>query len=237
MSLVSVVLDVCADIGVGGAPLPTSVFSSISTNRTMVELLALANEMAQRIAYDTKDWQALTKLNVFTGDGVTTAFNLPADYKRMLKTAEVWRSTSAMHPMHYVSDYNEWIQRRALNTYGTPWGEWTIIGNQMLIYPAMGAGVTATFAYLDKNCITLAAGGNGDRWIADNDAFRLNERVFKLGMIWQWKSNKGSPYQEDLGSYNDALDAIREKPRPTFIGSKPISSNATVAYPWRVPTS
>ena len=33
-----------------------SVFSNITANRTMQEMLALANEMAQRIAYDTRDW-------------------------------------------------------------------------------------------------------------------------------------------------------------------------------------
>jgi hypothetical protein len=34
----------------------TLVFSNITANRTMQEMLALANEMAQRIAYDTRDW-------------------------------------------------------------------------------------------------------------------------------------------------------------------------------------
>jgi DNA-binding IclR family transcriptional regulator len=53
MTLLSVVKDVCAVVGV---LVPTSVFSNITTNRTMQEMLALANEMAQRIAYDTRDW-------------------------------------------------------------------------------------------------------------------------------------------------------------------------------------
>ncbi len=56
MILLTVVRDVCAVVGVAA---PTSVFATISTNRTMFEMLACANEMAQRIAYDTRDWTAL----------------------------------------------------------------------------------------------------------------------------------------------------------------------------------
>ena len=44
MTLLSVVKDVCAVVGV---TVPQSVFSNITGNRTMQEMLALANEMAQ----------------------------------------------------------------------------------------------------------------------------------------------------------------------------------------------
>ena len=36
----------------------------------------------------------------------------------------------------------------------------------------------------------------------------IDERLLKLGMIWQWKANKGSPYAEDMGTYSDALVMI-----------------------------
>jgi len=50
VTLLTVVQDVCAAVGVA---VPQSIFSGITGNRTMQEMLALANEMAQRIAYDT----------------------------------------------------------------------------------------------------------------------------------------------------------------------------------------
>ena len=53
MTLLSVVKDVCEIVGV---TLPTSVFSNITGNRTMQEMLSLANEMAQRIAYNKREW-------------------------------------------------------------------------------------------------------------------------------------------------------------------------------------
>lgn len=237
MTLLTVVQDVCAAVGVGGVVLPTSVFANLNSNRTMGEMLALANEMAKRIAHDTRDWQKLKLVATFNGDGVTTAFNMPVNFKRMLLTASVWRSTSAIYPMKFIPDTDEWLNRRANNIYDAQ-GEWTLLGGQILLQPVMGNGTSAYFAYLDKNCVNLASGGVGETFAADGDSFRLDERVFKLGMIWQWKANKGSPYAEDMATYGDALSSVegRDSPAPILIGRRPISHGVRVAYPWPVPT-
>lgn len=235
MSLLSVVQDVCAVVGV---QVPTSVFTNIAYNRTMTEMLALANEMAQRIAGDTRDWTRLRTAQTYTGDGVTAAFDLPANYKRMLLTANVWRSTSQLTPMTFIPDTDEWLNRRSRAMVNS-FGEWTLLGNQMLIQPVMGVGVTAYFPYLDKNCVQLASGGTGQRFMADIDSFLLGDRLLKLGMIWQWKAQKGSPYSEDLSNYGDALTYAmgHDSPGPIIIGRRPISADARVAYPFGpVPT-
>lgn len=258
MTLLSVVRDVCASVGVN---MPTSVFTNLAGNRTMQEMLSLANEMAQRTAWDTREWTRLKKTNVFTGDGVlappppggdglmhgTIGFDLPANYKRMLKTSNVWRSTSALQPMRFIPNTDEWIQRRALNRFA-PWGEWTIIGGQMLIWPIMAAAVaatsspaeTATFAYMDKNCVALNSGGYGDSFMDDGDSFALDERLLKLGMLWQWKAQKGSPYAEDMGTWADALGTAQgaDQPAPIIIGTMPSSTMiiGNTAYPYPVPT-
>ena len=86
--------------------------------------------------------------------------------------------------------------------------------------------------------MTLAAGFR--RYVhGRRRPFRLGDRILKLGMIWQWKANKGSPYAEDLGNYSVAIDTVAgaDKPAPIFIGRQPISLAARVAYPWPVPTS
>jgi len=232
MTLLSVVKDVCQVVGVQQ---PTSVFSGITGNRTMQEMVALATEMAQRIAYDSgKDWTILKRLATLNGDGVKDAFDLPGNYKRMLLTSELWRSTSTQQPMIYISDTNEWVRRRS-DVWVNSWGEWTMLGGQILIQPIMGTGVNATFGYLNKDCIALASGGNSDAFVADGDNFILGDRLLKLAMIWQWKANKGSPYAEDLATYNDALNIAMgsEKPAPIIIGRLQVSG--TMAYPWATP--
>lgn len=232
MTILSVVQDVCRTVGVIA---PTSIFSGISTNRTMQEILTCTNEMAQRIAYDLREWTKLKVTVTYVGDGVTTAWPLSANYKRMLKTANVWRSTSTQRPMRFISDTDEWLQRRAAQQTDA-WGEWTLLGDFMHIFPAMGVGVSAFYAYLDKNCVVLNGGGYGDVFVNDNDRYRLNERLLKLGVIWQWKAQKGSPYAEDMGTYSDCLstESGTDKPNPILIDRAPASNYSRLAYPWPV---
>ena len=119
--------------------MPTVVFSNITGNRTMQEMLSLANEMAQRIAYDNRDWtDAEEDQRPITGDGVTTAFDLPADYKRMLLTSNVWRSTSTQHADDVRPRHRRVAEPARRELDRQPWGEWTMLGGQMHI--CAGAG-------------------------------------------------------------------------------------------------
>jgi hypothetical protein len=250
MTVLAVVKDVCAAVGVS---IPTSLFSGLATNRTMQEMVSLANEVAQRIAFDTREWTDLKKIQIYTGDGVlaapppvgdglmhgTIAFNLPADYRRLLLNSNVWRSTSALTPMLFVPNTDEWLQRRAQGIFSVG-GEWTIIGGQMLIWPVMGVGVTATYAYLQRNSVALSSGGFGDSFLNDTDSFVLDERLLKLGMIWSWKAAKGSPYAEDMATYNDALAFAMgsDAPAPILMrqGVKSQVITSGIAYPFPVQT-
>jgi len=206
MTLLTVVRDVCAVVGVSQ---PSSVFAGIVGNRTMQEMVTLANEMAQRIATDTRDWTRMKALHAFTGDGITTAWDLPNNYRRMLKTTNVWSSVTTHAPLRFFPDADMWVRRRKDNrTDGG--GEWTNIGGQIHIFPALPPGAVASFVYLSKHCVALAGpggsvGGYSDTFLSDADTFVLDERLLKLGMVWQWKANKGSPYAEDMGTYGDAL--------------------------------
>jgi len=216
MSLLSVVKDVCAFVGV---TVPTTVFGGIGGNRTMQEMLALANEVTRRISYDTREWTRLKLPCVFVGDDVTTAWPLPANYKRMLLTSNVWSSMQSQTPMLFIPDTDQWMQRRAAGrTDGR--GEWTLLGGAMHIYPPLPVGATASFAYLAKDIIALNGGGLGDAFQNDADVFVLDERLLKLGMVWQWKAHKGSPYAEDMGSFSDALVIAmgNDQPSPIIIG-------------------
>jgi len=229
MTLLSVVKDVCAVVGV---QVPTSVTTNIAANRTMQEMLALANEMAQRISYDTRDWTLFRKVQTYTGDGVLTGFPMPADYKRMLLTANVWSSTQTSYPLRFEPDTDAWLNRRARNYYDSQ-GEWTMLGGEMKIAPTLAIDTTVYFSYLEKNCIGLTSGGYGDRFMSDTDTFRLDERLLKLGMVWQWKQNKGTSYAEDMGTYETAMSVAmgHDRPAPIIIGRRPMSANARTEIP------
>lgn len=229
MTVQSVIQEVTAFIGV--RPPNGTVFVSPYLDRTSWEFVNLANEMAQRIAYDWREWQVMRALNVFAGDGSKTSFPLPADYNRMLKTAQVWRSSNTTAPMTFISDADDWL-RKELQGYTVPIGEWCIFNNEMHIRPTLSATETAKFFYLKNTCVKLTSGGFGDRFLQDTDTFILPERLLKLGMIWQWKAYKGATYAEDIANYEDALSTLAgsDKPSPILIGSQTISSDAMVAY-------
>jgi hypothetical protein len=295
MSLISVVQDVCAVVGVTR---PSSIFSGLNSSRTQQELLALANEMAQRIAYNTREWTAFTAFwNPDAVSGIAdpkynqTGFALPADFKRLLLTSNLWRPAMPQYPMRFIADHDEWTQRRLWGWFDYR-GEWIKVGEKIYVAPALlpvwvnsrayaigdrvsdasgwpdsatywqaavkhtsaatgtfaaaraanpalwtaltASGTSIGLAYLTRNCINLAGGGVGDVFTNDNDSFRLDERLLKLGMVWQWKANKGSPYAEDMGTYSDALAVASgaDKPAPIIIGRMPISAAANVAIPW-----
>ena len=230
MTILSVVTDVCMANGINP---PVSMFGASIQPRTQAELLSLANEMAQRIAYDVREWRVLKATHVFVGDGVadvngvvtgTEAHPLPANFKRMLLTSQVYPSMSPRQPLRFVADADEWLSRR-INTYQDGCGEWMLMGDDMLIHPILMGPVgtipaqRVTFTYLDKNCVKLFGGGYGSQFVNDGDEFRLDERLLKLGMVWQWKANKGSPYAEDMGTYSDALVNIAgaDTPAPIIV--------------------
>jgi hypothetical protein len=218
MSLLTVVQDVCEVVGVAQ---PNTVFGAINTDRTMQEMVRCANEMAQRIAGDTREWAEMQAIGTFTGPG--GEFTPPADYKRMLLSTEIWKSVQTQYPMLYISDLNEWLQRRARN-YSDSRGEWTNYAGKIRFWPPLAAAETATFAYLTKNCVLLDGGGVGFAFQSDGDRFLLDERLLKLGMIALWKSNKGSPYAEDMGTFSDALSMAfgSNKPSSTLINRLPL---------------
>jgi hypothetical protein len=249
MTLLTVVQDVCAAVGVER---PASVFAGINANRTMTEMLALANEMAQRIAYDTRDWVELI-LHVelagitVTGTSAYSLVPLPDNFKRMLLTTNVRRVSTPVMPMRFIADYDEWIDR-ALRGYFDSRGEWMrtssaydvspALSGNIVVRPPLAASDKISFTYLDKNCIRLASGGFGDAFLSDGDTFRLNERLLKLAMVWQWKALKGSPYAEDMANYQDALGRVAgaDKPAPIIIGRMSMSSSMATSpsYPFPV---
>jgi hypothetical protein len=240
MTLKTVIAEVCAFVGV--RPPSGSVIVQPQQDRTMWEMVQLANEMAQRIAYDTRDWQLFRKTSTFTGDGTTADWLLPVDMKRMLLEANVYRSKQPIIPLSYVSDPDEWLQYELNNWQpAIASGSWIISGNKMSIRPVLAAAETAKFLYLHKNCITLGspnAGVLSDRFAGDDDVFNLPERLLKLGMIWQWKAYKGGTYAEDIANYEDALAMIAgaDKPSPIIVGRTNLST-ARQSYPYPTPTA
>jgi hypothetical protein len=193
-----------------------------------MELAELATETAIAIAKE-HDWQKLKTLATLTGDATTTAFDLPADYGRMLKKGEVHSSRYIGATFCRVRDEDEWILIGDQLAIPVP-GNWIILGGQMQILPAMTTGETARFYYITKNIVS----GDKSAFNADADVFLLSERVLTLGMIWRWRQQKRMEYAEDLKNYEIALSeeiTADKGSNIVAVGRPRVSANVSAPYP------
>ena len=223
MTVLSVIQDACAVIGLN---IPDVVFTS--TERESIELRTVANEMAKRIAEAT-DWQALRKVATITGDGTAETFALPTDYARMLKKANLWSAAQPSLSFRHVTDLDRWIEDE-ISGFNSILGEWIIYGGELHIRPVLANAEEVKFAYVSTYCVT----GSKTAFTTETDTFVLDERVLKLGIIWQWKANKGLPYGEDMENYEAALSVAvgnDKGSRILTIGSGRIRGGAEFAFP------
>lgn len=226
MTILETVQSACSVLGLD---VPSALFSS--SEREHVELQYLANEMATRIA-KAHEWQVLNTIATYTGDASTTDFSLPSDFDRMPKKAQLWHS-SLQTPLTPVPDRDAWLEQIVHNfTFTVP--IWIIYGGQIHIRPAMATAVTAKHWYQSNLIIDPASGSNKTAFTIDTDVFRIDERLLKLGIIWQWKANKGLAYAQDQDAYEDLLEKLTSDDkgsRMIRIGSSRVAKDVQIAYP------
>lgn len=231
MTVLDVVQKVSTVIGLNK---PLAMFSA--TDRELVELQDVVNEMAETIA-KAYDWQVLKKIATATGDGTTEDFTLTTigtGFQRMLQKATVWVASQPYMPADHITDTDEWLGIITSNLVPVQ-KMWTIYGDQIHIKPALDAADTAKFYFITDRIVQPASGTNKAAFTLDTDTFLLSERVLRLGTIWQWKSNKGLPYAEDMASYEIALqqEIARDKGSKILTVGRQRSSTfgATTAWP------
>lgn len=203
MTILSVVKSVCLTPGIGIDP-PSQLLSS--TDREYQEMVTVADEMATEIM-KVYDWQALQKQQTFTGDAAAEAFDLPEDYDRMPNASSMWSSRWTW-AFNKISSTDEWLEYQVV-PYTFINGNWIIFGDQFHFLPIMGSGETIKFFYVSKFYAKAADNTTFKAsFTVDTDTFRLSENLLKLGIIWLWKSQKGLPYEEDMRTYELALNKL-----------------------------
>lgn len=197
MTLLSVARDACLVIGLEQ---PDVLMSN--TDREYLELARVARDMAYKITSDF-DWQALQKVNTYTGDGTTQAFDLPSDYRRMLRNAQMW-SSRWIWAFNHIANPDEWLEMLVV-PYTFINGNWIVYGGQFHFLPVMKATETIKFWYISKNIVQGADSSLKETFTSDDDTLRVPEKLLELGMIWKWRQNKGLPYEDDQAAYQKEL--------------------------------
>lgn len=232
MTVLAVVREAATDLGID--PLPDAVFGSAS--RDMVEMKVVLNEVARQIA-DAHEWSVLKAVHALTGDGSAEAFALPDDFDRMPKDARLWCSPSGSAggvPLAHVLSADDWLAMEADGPAPLP-GAWIAFGGQLHVRPAPADGEAVRFFYLSANVAVAAAGASKPAFTADDDSFRLSERLLRLGLVWNWKARKGHAYAEEMAGFEAALAHETGKDRgPSILTVGRRRPAGRQAYPGRL---
>lgn len=208
---------------------PLSIFGS--TDTYAIELSALVNESAQAIA-KAHDWRKLTVLQTQTGNNAATAFDLPTDYDRMPMHADVY-TTRSRTPLSRVPDLNYWLEIELQNLSGGI-GWWFILGGQIHFKPVLSSTDAAKYYYISNKIATANDASTKATFSADDDTFRLPERLLTLDLIWRWRQMKGLDYAEAMRNFEIAFgeEAGREKgSRIIRVGQARMPNDVNYAYP------
>lgn len=207
---------------------PPAVVSS--TDEICVEMTALARDAAEDIA-EAHDWQNLLEFYTINGDGMASAFPFPADYGRMVKSADVFDPNTWAWNYTHVPDYGQWLRMVEGGTQFITPGIWNIRKNQFQFWPVPGASEKATFPYISKNIWATNGGAPKATLDSDDDVFALDERLLTLALVWRWLSLKRMDYQQEIEDYNIALSnamandkgarIYRDNGRHRFTGTVP----------------
>lgn len=207
---------------------PTAIFSS--TSGIALELSDLVNEAATDILR-AHEWTKQLTLCTLPGDGSTTTFDLPSDFDRCPKDVSIFTTQWPGVPFRRARDLDEWYFNQRFVSAGVP-GWWIMLGGQLQIYPAPAASTNVQFYYIGNKTVTPATGATKAQFTADDDTFRLPERLLTLNCIWRWLSQKGKDYGEHMQNYEIALsqEIVKDKgPRIIAEGRRRLS--VPTAYP------
>jgi hypothetical protein len=194
-----------------------------------MELRDLVNEAARDIAA-YRDWQALVRFAVVTGDGIASSFSLPADFDRQMVKSDMQQTSQWFWGFQRLTDVNEYA--RLLNGQFSPTpGAWIIFDNRLHFSPAPAFGAEATYPYITANIVKDSTGAGKPEFTADTDTFVLPERLLTLWLVWRWRENKKLDSTGDMEAFAKAIEEYGAKDA----GSRRYTRNAHRVFPGTYP--
>lgn len=133
----------CHELG-----LPTVALNSATGDTIGTQSLALLNALGDELVR-VHDWQFLEGVHTFVGDGVTTQFDLPADYSRQVNQTQ-W-ATSDRRPLAGPDSPQVWSWTQyGIIAVGVRF-RYRILNNKFTVFPVPGVGQEFAFYYISKN--------------------------------------------------------------------------------------
>jgi hypothetical protein len=187
---------------------PTSAFSS--PDLTTQQLVGFAADAGRELVARC-DWRNLKISGQCIGDGASTLFQCPLDFKRLAPSDKSPKGAlvSSLYPtlplFGPVND-EDLLQMKAFPSWPTR-PVWRLIGTTLEIWPALAVNEVVSFTYYSKNWI-LAGDGltKRQRWGADSDTSLIDEDTIMEGTVWRFKASKGFDYAEEFRAYENSVN-------------------------------
>lgn len=222
MSLLTLIQDASKMIGLSS---PTAVVTS--ADQRVLELLVMANVVGEDLS-TRYEWQELVRTAQWSSSGTIAqgtigSSTIASDFGRFID-GTFW-DRSLRQQVLGPSTAQQW-QADLSNAIVSPPYKFIVQNNILYIGPTpIGAGNTLVFNYVTKNWCQSSTGTGQSAFAADSDTTLIPERLFKLDLIWRWKSSKGLAYAEDLENAEREIDkhiGQNGGRRVLFIGGAPI---------------
>lgn len=224
-----------------GVPNPPA---AVGVNQAEVrQMVALIEEVGEELV-SRFNWQALKQKASWTSVATSSQGNIytlaGTDLERILP--ETFYNETAREQFIGPIPLPEW-QAYASGINPSPNNIFTIVEDELLLWPEPGAGDTLSFYWQSANWILDADGVTTKAaFTSDEDSPIFDATLLKLGLRYRWKMEKGLPYAEDMRSFEAAaLDkSARGMLQPTLsmagmtMGPRPailVPLNSTIPNP------
>lgn len=184
-----------------GLDRPSTVMSS--TDDTVRQIRALANEVINDITSRGQSWAMLQKEATFTSaasedQGLLTTL-APYGFKYLI--LESLYDRTERRPLFGPRNAPRWQESAALPVTG-PLYTYRIWQGHFYVQPALPADHTIAFEYASDMAILQTDGTTWvRRFVADTDVFQLDEELLLSGLKWKWRRAQGLSYSEEQRTY------------------------------------
>ena len=202
MSLLTLVQDVSRTLG-----MTTPTVVTTSADQRVLELLVMANTAGNELARRYY-WQELTREVTFSATGTIDqgylTGSIATDFGYFID--QTFWDRSLRLPIIGPVTAQEWQSDLSWAVVSPPY-KFIVQNDKLKVGPtALTAGDTLVFNYMTKNWCESSTGTGQSSFQADTDVTRIPEELFKLELIWRWKSAKGLAYAEDMENAEEQIE-------------------------------
>lgn len=222
MSLLTICQNVAKEAGFSA---PASIISS--TDKTAIQLLALANRAGKLLA--RKAWQVLQKEYTFNLVAAQASYAFPPDLNYFRDYA-IWDRTQYWSLRGSLTA-QEWQAYKSGLQSTTPRQRFRVWKGALYIDPTPSSTDSMVIEYVSKYWVAATGAptvGVRDSFTVDTDVSLIDENAIEMDTLWRFLNRKGLAYAEEKDQAERFIESLFGDDRP----AEPLDFSGGYEYPW-----